>query len=219
MSELDLSLPEGECMGLVGVNGAGKTTLVKCLLDLDMATSGEINIFNRKHNRSKAREPLAYLPENFRPPGYLKGWEYLQYMSHLYGREYEPGSFKPTLQALDLGARELEKPAVNLSRGTAQKLGLAGCLLSGKKLLVMDEPMSGLDPRARIGLKHHFLELKRRGITCFFTTHLLADVEKVCDSIAILHRGKIRYAGSPTACRRQFRTTDLEQAYLHCVGV
>ena len=218
LSELDLSLPEGDCMGLVGVNGAGKTTLIKCLLDLDMPTSGEINIFNRKHYQVKARERLAYLPENFRPPGYLKGWEYLQYMSHHYRKEYDPDSFRHTLQMLDLDAPELEKPAVNLSKGTAQKLGLAGCLLSGKKLLVMDEPMSGLDPRARTGLKHHFLELKRRGITCFFTTHLLADVTKICDSIAILHQGKIRYTGSPTACCRRFRTTDLEQAYLHCVG-
>lgn len=217
LSEMDLSVPEGDCLGLVGVNGAGKTTLIKCLLDLDTVTSGEVSIFNEKHNRPKAREHLAYLPENFRPPGYLKGWEYLRYLSQLHGNDFDPDRIRSTLEILDLETLELDKLTVSLSRGTAQKLGLAGCLMSGKKLLVMDEPMNGLDPGARINLKHHLMELKCLGRTCFFTTHLLADVEKLCDRIAILHQGKIRYLGSPAACCRHFRATDLEQAYLHCV--
>ena len=218
LSELDLSVSEGEHMGLVGVNGAGKTTLIKCLLDLDTVDFGEISIFNRRHSQAGAREHLAYLPENFRPPGYLKGWEYLRYMSQLYGNNLDPDRIKSTLEILDLDTSELDKLTVKLSRGTAQKLGLAGCLLSGKKLLVMDEPMNGLDPRARINLKHHLLQLKHHGLTCFFTTHLLADVENLCDGIAILHRGKISYVGSPAACCQHFRATDLEKAWLSCVG-
>ena len=121
------------------------------------------------------------------------------------------------MDILDLEIAELDKLAVRLSKGTARKLGLAACLLSGKRLLVMDEPMSGLDPRARASLQTHLLELKRQGVTCFFTTHLLADVEKLCDSMAILHRGGIRYVGSPGACRRHFNAVDLEQAFLRCV--
>ena len=218
LSGLDLSVPEGEHMALIGVNGAGKTTLIKCLLDLDMVTSGAIRIFDRKHDRAGAREHLAYLPENFRPPGYLKGREYLHYMSRLHGNEFDPDRIKSTLAILALDVTELDKLTVNLSRGTAQKLGLAGCLLSGKKLLIMDEPMNGLDPGARMKLKHHLLQLKRDGHTCFFTTHLLADVVNLCDSIAILHRGKIRYTGSPVACCRYFKASDLEQAWLRCVG-
>ena len=218
LSELDLVVFEGEILGLVGVNGAGKTTVMKCLLDLDTVTSGEITFFNMRHSRVAAREHLAYLPENFRPPAYLSGWEYLRYMSHLHGNHFKPDGIQATLEILDLEISELDKLTVSLSRGTAQKLGLAGCLMSGKKLLIMDEPMSGLDPRTRIYLRHHLLELKRRRRTCFFTTHLLADVEKLCDRIAILHQGKIRYVGSPAACRRHFRATDLEQAYLRCVG-
>ena len=218
LSELDLSVSEGEHAGLAGINGAGKTTLIKCLLDLDTVTSGDISIFNRKHNRAGAREHLAYLPENFRPPGYLTGREYLHYMSRLYGNDLDPDRLKTTLEILDLDTPDLEKLTVDMSKGTAQKLGLAACLLSGKKLLVMDEPMSGLDPGARINLKHHLLQLKRRGCTFFFTTHLLADAVNFCDRIAILHMGKIRYTGSPAACCRYFRASDLEQAWLRCVA-
>ena len=218
MSGLDLVVPEGDCMGLVGVNGAGKTTLLKCLLDLDTPTSGEIAVFNRKHSLAAARARLAYLPERFRPPGYLNGWEFLHYASGLYGNEFNLSRVRQVMEVLDLEIAELEKPAVGLSKGAARKLGLAACLLSGKKLLVMDEPMSGLDPRARVCLQSHLLELKRQGVTCFFTTHLLADAEKLCNSIAILHRGIIRYIGSPTACCRHFNTVDLEQAFLRCVG-
>ena len=217
LSRLDLMVPEGECLGLVGVNGAGKTTLLKCLLDLDAATSGEIAVFNRKHSLAAARARLAYLPEQFRPPGCLSGWEFLRYMGGLHGNAYNLNRIKEVMDILDLELAELDKPAMRLSKGTAQKLGLAACLLSGKRLLVMDEPMSGLDPRARVCLQAHLLELKRQGVTCFFTTHLLADAEKLCDSIAILHRGRIRYIGSPAACRSHFNAVNLEQAFLRCV--
>ena len=218
LSELELSVTQGEYLGLVGVNGAGKSTLIRCLLDLDTATSGAINIFDKKHTRAEAREHLAYLPENFRPPAYLTGREYLRYMSRLYGSDSDPDRVKSTLEILGLDTPDLEKPTVHQSKGTAQKLGLAACLLSGKKLLIMDEPMNGLDPGARINLKHHLLQLKQHGCTCFFTTHLLGDVENLCDSIAILHQGEIRYTGSPSACRRYFKASDLEQAWLNCVG-
>ena len=219
LSRLDLMVQEGECMGLVGVNGAGKTTLLKCLLDLDSATSGEIAVFNRKHSLAAARARLAYLPEQFRPPACLSGWEFLRYLGRLHGNEFNRKRVGEVTDILDLELAELDKPAMRLSKGTAQKLGLAACLLSGKKLLVMDEPMSGLDPRARVCLQSRLLELKRQGVTCFFTTHLLADAEKLCDSIAILHRGRIRYIGSPAACRRHFNAVDLEQAFLRCLRV
>ena len=217
LSELDLEVFEGEFLGLVGINGAGKTTLIKCLLDLDSVTSGDITIFNRNHRLSDAREQLAYLPEKFLPPGYLTGWDFLRYMSQLHGNDFNPDEVGAMLRLLDLNASALGKSTARLSKGMVQKLGLAVCLLSGKRMLIMDEPMSGLDPRARIYLQHRLLELKRQGYTCFFSTHLLADVEKLCDRIALLHRGKIRYIGTPAACRRHFNTPDLEQAFLRCI--
>ena len=216
-SDLELTVSEGEFLGLAGVNGAGKTTLMKCLLDLDTLTSGEITLFGRQHNQVAAREQLVYLPEKFRPPGYLSGWEYLRFMSQLHGNNFNPDRLKTTLEILDLDITELDKLTVRLSKGTAQKLGLAGCLISDKRLFIMDEPMSGLDPVARSCLQSHLQELKRQGRTCFFTTHLLADVEQLCDRIAVLHEGKIRYLGSPADCIRYFNAVNLEQAYLRCV--
>ena len=209
-------MSEGEFLGLTGVNGAGKTTLIKCLLDLDTPTSGEISIFNNRHNQVSAREPLAYLPENFRPPGYLNGREFLSRMCRLHGSKPDPRRMDEILEILDMEPGELEQRSARLSKGNAQKLGLAACLMSGKKLLVLDEPTDGLDPRARAYLHNHLLELKRHNFTCFFTTHLLVDVEKICDRIAILHQGKIRYTGSPAACRRRYNALDLEQAFLLC---
>jgi ABC-2 type transport system ATP-binding protein len=100
----------------------------------------------------------------------------------------------------------------------AQKLGLATCLMSEKDLMVLDEPMSGLDPKARAYLKQHLLELKQGGKTVFFSTHMLADIEVLCDRIAILHDGSIRFSGTTEECTEMFQANDLEQAYLTCVG-
>jgi ABC-2 type transport system ATP-binding protein len=215
-SNLDLIVSEGEFLGLAGVNGAGKTTLIKCLLDLDTPTSGKISIFNNRHNQVSAREPLAYLPENFRPPGHINGREFLNCICRLHGSTPDLLRMDEMLEILDMEPGALEQRSARLSKGNAQKLGLAACLMSGKRLLVLDEPMDGLDPRARACLHDHLLKLKRHNLTCFFTTHLLADVEKICDRIAVLHQGKIRYTGSPAACRRRYDAMDLEQAFLRC---
>lgn len=215
---LDLSITTGEFVGLVGVNGAGKTTLLKCLLNLCELDSGLIEIFGVSHLKTEARAPLAFLPERFVSPYFATGGEFLRYMGKLHGRECPPSSIEQMLAVLDLESTALSKPARQLSKGTAQKLGLAATLLSGKELLVLDEPMSGLDPKARALLKRYLLGLKGLGRTLFFTTHLLADVEALCDRIAVLHGGELRFLGSPKDCRTQFGSGDLEQAYMKLVA-
>ncbi|MCY4154578.1 MAG: ABC transporter ATP-binding protein [Gammaproteobacteria bacterium] len=217
LSALDLTVVEGEFLALTGVNGAGKTTLIRCLLNLDMPTSGRASIFGRQHTLPAAREHLAYLPENFRPPYYLNGWEFLGFMCRLHGLALDMKRAGKILKSLDLAPAELQQRAERLSKGTAQKLGLAACLLSGKKLLILDEPLSGLDPRARACLHDHLFELKRRGVTCLFATHLLEDVKTLCDRVAVLHQSKLRYLGSPAACRHEFQAATLEQAWLRCI--
>ena len=217
LTGIDLNLAEGEYMGLVGINGAGKTTMIKCLLDLASITSGSISIYNLPSTDTQSRAKLAFLPEKFTPPYYLTGRDFIEYMVKLYGVNVDPGQINNMLEALDFDPQTLNKPVRQSSKGMSQKLGLAACFLSDKGLFILDEPMSGLDPRARAYLKKYLLELKERGKSMFFSTHLLADVEALCDRVAILHRGKIRYAGSPGECCAQYNSPDFESAYLACV--
>ena len=217
LKDVSLAVSTGEFFGLVGVNGAGKTTLMKCLLDFARANSGAIAIFGAPHTEPRSRAGLAFLPEKFTPPYYLGGDDFLRYMAELYGISLQPAQIDALLPVLDLEAGALRKPVRQLSKGMAQKLGILACLLSGRNLLVMDEPMSGLDPKVRARLKRHLLELKSAGRTMFFSTHLLPDAEALCDRVAILHAGRVRFTGTPAQCCQQFGSADFEQAYLRCV--
>jgi ABC-2 type transport system ATP-binding protein len=218
LSGVDLTVTAGEYLGLVGVNGAGKTTLIKALLDFIHIDAGEIRIFGIPHTDLQARARLAFLPEKFTPPYYLYGRDFLRFMGELHGLAYDEERVRDMLRALDLDAAALAKPVRQYSKGMAQKLGLAACLLSNRELLVLDEPMSGLDPKARALFKEYLLGLRQHGQTLFFSTHLLADVEAICDRIAILHARRIRFVGTPRECRAHYRADDLEQAYLRCIS-
>lgn len=215
---IDLTVNAGQFLGLVGVNGAGKTTMIKCLLDFASIDAGSINIFGKDSSLTEGRKNLAYLPEKFTPPYYLTGRDFLAYMSGLYQVDYDVQSITTMLSILDLDPVALTKPVRQLSKGMSQKLGLAACLLSNRELLIMDEPMSGLDPRSRAFLKQYLLSLKGQNKTLFFSTHLLNDIEVLCDRVAILHHGRINYTGSPAECCRYFGTNDFEQAYLKCIN-
>ncbi len=213
-----LEINAGECFGLVGVNGAGKTTLLKCLLDFARADAGTLTLFGRSSLEPEARSQLAFLPERFVPPYYLSGADFLDYMARLHGVPRDPAQLPALLAAVDLDVVALERPVRQLSKGMAQKLGLLSCLQSGKPLLVLDEPMSGLDPKARAAVKQHLRELRNTGRTLFFSTHLLPDAEVLCDRLAILHGGRVAFVGSPVECCQRFSAPDLETAYLRCVG-
>ncbi|MGK0298956.1 MAG: ABC-2 type transport system ATP-binding protein [Gammaproteobacteria bacterium] len=217
LSGVDLKVESGEYLGLVGINGAGKTTMIKCLLDLASISSGSISIYNQPNSETLSRESLAFLPEKFTPPYYLTGAEFIKYMLNLYGKEVNVDHINEMLFALDFNIKFLDKPVRQLSKGMMQKLGLAACFLSDRKLFILDEPMSGLDPKARVYLKKYLAGLKEKGKTMFFSTHLLADVEAICDRVAILHEGRIRFTGSPGECCRQFNAPNFESAYLACV--
>ena len=216
--DVSLEVRRGEFFGLVGENGAGKTTLIKCLLDFCEFDSGGIEIFGVSHRLTAARAPLAYLPERFNPPFYLTGRDFLQYILKLHRTPYDDAQVARMFNALDLDVAALAKPARAYSKGMTQKLGLAACLLSGKGLCVLDEPTGGLDPKARALLKRELTQLRNTRRTVFFTSHALADIEEMCDRMAILHEGRLRFAGSPDALQHRFGSRDLEQAFLACVA-
>ena len=215
---LDLMVPSGSAVALVGANGAGKTTCIKTLLDFVVADAGEVRIFGRDHREPMARAPLTFLPERFLPPFHLTGREFLDYASRLHGESPDPDRATEVARGLDLAEAALGRPARSYSKGMAQKLGLAACLLSDKPLLVLDEPMSGLDPKARLLVKRHMSTLREAGHSLFFSTHVLTDVASVCDLMAVLHQGKVQFFGSPGECQQVFGGDDLEQAYLNCIG-
>jgi ABC-2 type transport system ATP-binding protein len=218
LNRINLQVQAGEFFGLVGVNGAGKTTLIKSLLDLCGIDQGRIQLFNLPHTKPLARAKLAFLPEQFFPPSYLTGENFLAYMARLHGQTYDPIRAKEICQTLDFTTSTLKQPVRDYSKGMAQKIGLISCFLSNKSLLVLDEPMNGLDPKARAYLKNYLLQLRTGAMTLFFSTHLLVDVEKLCDRMAILHEGQLQFVGTPTECCTTFGTTNLEQAYLNCIS-
>lgn len=217
LNDLSLEVRRGGFFGLVGENGAGKTTMIKCLLDFCHFDGGAIDIFNTPHRATASRARLAYLPERFNPPFYLTGRDFVRYMLELYRAPYDEAQVARLFGALDLDLSTLDRPARAYSKGMTQKLGLAACLLSGKDLYVLDEPAGGLDPKARALLKAELKALHRAGHTVFFTSHALTDVAELCDHMAVLHAGRLRFAGPPGELLRRFGTPDLERAYLACL--
>ncbi|WP_338761230.1 ABC transporter ATP-binding protein [Massilia sp. METH4] len=214
---VDLELAPGEILGLAGVNGAGKTTLLRCLLDFCALDGGAIALFGVPHARPAARRALAYLPERFNPPAYLSGGEFVAHVAALHGQRNDPAAVAAMVEALELDAAALRRTARHYSKGMTQKLGLAATLLLDKRLYVLDEPASGLDPKARALFKRAVLARRAQGAAVLLTSHALADVEELCDRIAILHAGCIRFAGTPAACIAHYGAAGLEGAFLSAV--
>ena len=217
LRSVTMEVTHGEFFGLVGVNGAGKTTLIKCLLDFCDLTSGSIDIFGAPHHLTASRNRLAFLPERFNPPYYLTGLDFIRYVLDMQGVVYDRAQAEAMLRSFDLDLVALELPVRAYSKGMTQKLGLCACLLSRKELYILDEPASGLDPKARALLKAKLRELKQQSRTVLFTSHALADVAEICDRVAVLHAGSLCFAGTPAALCAQYASADLEQAFLHCI--
>ncbi|MUI16519.1 ATP-binding cassette domain-containing protein [Massilia dura] len=215
---VDLALAPGEILGIAGVNGAGKTTLLRCLLDFCAIDSGAIAIFGLASTLPAARRQLAYLPERFSPPAHLTGGEFLAHVAALHGRRPDGAATTAMLQALELDAGALRRTARHYSKGMTQKLGLAATLLLDKRLYVLDEPASGLDPKARALFKRAASAQRAGGAAILLTSHALADIGELCDRIAILDGGRIRFAGTPDECLRHYGAASLEQAFLDAVG-
>ena len=217
LARVDIGIAAGEAFGLVGANGAGKTTLIKCVLDLIACDAGAVEIFGIAARNPAARRRLAYLPERFNPPYYLRGREFLALMFELAAARYDAARAVALFDELELEREALERPVRTLSKGMTQKLGLAGCLLARRDLYLLDEPMSGLDPAARVAVKSVLRRLAAEGRTLFFTSHVLADVDELCSSIAVLERGRVWFRGAPAALCERYAAPSLERAFMRCI--
>lgn len=219
LDDVSLSLNNGEIFGLIGLNGIGKTTLIKIVLNLLKADAGAASIFGVASHDEQARRKLAYLPEKFQPSRYLKGHEYLQLSLSFYGQKYDKAEGLRQAELLDLDPKALERRVGSYSKGMGQKLGLLGALMTDAPLLLLDEPMSGLDPKARILLKRQLKAAREAGRTICFSSHILADIDEICDRIAILHDGKFQFVGTSAEFKSRYKDRSLEEAFLDAINL
>ena len=217
ISDISIQTMPGEFYGLIGLNGAGKTTLIKTILGLRNQRSGEISIFGKPCTDAESKQHLAYLPERFDPPWFLTGIEFLRFSLKLYGRKVDDKVFYDYAEKLALDKAALKRRVQTYSKGMRQKLGLLGTVLTDCKLLILDEPMSGLDPRARTLVKDMLMEIKKEGRTIFLSSHILADMDEICDNVAVLHEGEIQFTGKPAALKKQTSCENLERAFLQYI--
>ena len=190
------SVKRGEIFGLLGPNGAGKTTTIKSILRLIFPTEGEIRIFGRSAGDREAAKRVGYMPENPYVYQYLKPLEFLDLCGRLTGIPKAERRDRSEAMIDKVGLRHaVDRPIGKFSKGMMQRVGLAQSLLHDPELLVLDEPMSGLDPIGRKEVRDVLLEQRARGKTLLFTSHILSDVELLCDRVVIMQRGEITSEG------------------------
>jgi len=194
---LSFTLGHGEIFGLLGPNGAGKTTTIKLILGLVRPTRGSIRIDGRDPRDPAARRRLGYLPENPCFYDHLTAAEYLELTCALFGLDAHAGrrAGSALLERLGLAAHA-RKPLRKYSKGMTQRLGLAQALLNEPTFLVLDEPMSGLDPIGRADVKQILREERTRGTTILMSSHVLAETETICDRVGIMNGGKLVEVGT-----------------------
>lgn len=219
LEDIRFSLNEGEIFGLIGLNGAGKTTLIKIILNLLNADKGQARIFGLDSASVEARGKLCYLPEKFQPSRYLKGREFLSFALSYYGRALDLELARQMAADFDLRPEMLDSRVGAYSKGMGQKLGLLSAFMADMPFLILDEPMSGLDPSARIKLKRMLLETRAKGSSVFFSSHILSDIDEICDRIGIIHDGKLLYVGTPKEFKAEYGGDSLEESFLRSIGV
>ncbi|HEU5317828.1 MAG TPA: ABC transporter ATP-binding protein [Chloroflexota bacterium] len=192
VANLSLAVPEGEVFGFLGPNGAGKSTTVKMLVGLVKPTSGVGRLFGRPLGDAAARRFLGFLPEQFRFHEWLRAEEFLDLHASLYGippRE-RPGRIAEALALVGLEARAHDALRT-FSKGMLQRIGIGQALIADPKLVILDEPTSALDPIGRRDVRDLIRTLRSRGVAVFLNSHLLSEVEMVCDRVAIIDRGRV----------------------------
>ena len=201
LSGVDLEVGESELVGLLGPNGAGKSTLVKIACGLVRQTTGRAEVCGARAGSRDARAAMGYLAELFRFPGWMTAEELLELHQRLAGSE---GGERERTDLLELvGLLDARKRTVEaMSKGMQQRLGIAQALVGSPRLLLLDEPTSALDPVGRRTVRTLLEELRRRGVSVLLNSHLLSEIELVCDRVVILLGGKVVAAGSPAELSR-----------------
>lgn len=206
LKDISFHIKGGSITGFLGANGAGKTTTFKCMLGLLFPDSGQIEFFGDKHLSNSIKSKIGFMPERPQFPEHLTAEEFLLYYLCLY-KKMEKRKAKSlidkTLKQVHLqgSKKQLLK---NYSKGMIQRIGIAQAIIHEPELVILDEPMSGLDPDGRFDLSQLILEIHKTGKTIFFSSHLLDDVQKLCDDLVILKTGTTLFQGSKVDFMGQF---------------
>lgn len=194
LEDFSLTIPEGQIFGLIGANGAGKTSVLKILATLVKPDKGDAYVagYSVKRNPQEVRRIIGYMPDNYGLYQDMQVEEYLEFFAACYGIRGKKRTrlINELLELVDLGDRRKEELR-NLSRGMKQRLCLAHTLVHDPKLLLLDEPASGLDPRARVELRELLRELSHMGKTIILSSHVLSEIQLMCDSLGIMARGQL----------------------------
>ncbi|MBM4353621.1 MAG: ABC transporter ATP-binding protein [Deltaproteobacteria bacterium] len=213
---ISFAVEPGEIFGFLGPNGAGKTTTIKTVMDLIRPTSGRVSLFGKPPGDMDARLRVGYLPEQPYFYDYLKPSELLEFFGKLYGIDSAERKRRidRLLDRVGLGHAK-DRTLRRFSKGMLQRAGLAQALIGNPDLVILDEPLSGLDPIGRKELKDVISNLRTEGKTVFFSSHILADIELLCDKIVIIDKGKLRFFGST----RDFLKTGRSEVEIVAAGV
>ena len=215
VDDLSLTIKKGNVFGFLGPNGAGKTTTIKMMIGLSAPDSGNIKINGKSPNNIKTREEIGFMPEDPYFYDHLSGLEFLTFCGQLFQKTFSKnkGYYTQIISSVGLfDARN--KMLKTYSKGMKQRLGLAQAIVNDPDYIFLDEPLDGLDPIGRREIKQIILNLKKRKKTIFFNSHILSDVEEICDQIGIIDKGKFVYSGNV----KQFcKGSSLEKAFVNII--
>ncbi len=211
---VDFQVRRGETFGILGPNGAGKTTALKCVLRLVRPSSGEVSIFGLPPSERASMKRLGYMPENPYVYQYLTPLEFIDLCGRLVGMPTAARKKRIDEMLALVGLEHArDRPIGKFSKGMTQRVGLAQALLHDPELLILDEPMSGLDPIGRRQVREILLQQRKLGKTLVFTSHILSDVEMLCDHVVMIHRGLVTADGTlGTLLRPEVRLVEIELA-------
>lgn len=215
INNLSLTIKKGDVFGFLGPNGAGKTTAMKMIVGLSQPDSGSVKIAGRDPRLIKTREKIGFMPEDPYFYDHLTGLEFLIFCGQLSGatRDRNKGYYSNILESVGL-ADARRKMIRTYSKGMKQRLGVAQAIVNNPEYVFLDEPLDGLDPIGRREIKNIILGLKKEKKTVFFNSHILADVEEICDQIGIIDHGRLIYTGSITKFRGK---KSLEEAFVDAI--
>jgi ABC-2 type transport system ATP-binding protein len=214
VKNISFTVQKGTVFGCIGPNGAGKTSTIKMLVGLSKPTSGSITVLDGSPFDMHVHQKIGFMPESPLFYQYLTGEEFLDFIATLFGIKHKAEKIKTLLEDVHL-THAKNKRIRTYSKGMLQRLGIAQAMINDPEVLFLDEPLDGLDPLGRAEVKHIILDLKKRGKTIFINTHILGDVEEICDVVGLMDRGELLAVDTPKNITGSYR--DLEEAFVHTI--